>query len=257
MQHSSFAAFSKFFKRIASAKTLWLQEKNYQILSHKDPWLSSSVFPCCHLHLAVNLRWTCQLSSLITDRPTCFPANSPPSTGQREPSIRPSTPLVSSLAPVRIRKHLEEPEEFVWAASTVPSCVRGNVQACAVFVMVERTQRGTIECDGMWQSYRGARSDCEQLRGCESNGEKGSSHSCHPHTGDCQEMEICQIMFHDFGAHNELWIELWARRDGSDVRAPENGETGYGNGNRLVQTFCASFDSCKQAKTILQSAVGS
>lgn len=62
----------------------------------------------------------------------------------------------------------------------------------------------TVECDGMWQSYRGARSDCEQLRGCESNGEKGCSHSCHPHTGDCQEMEICQIMFHDFVAHNKL-----------------------------------------------------
>lgn len=88
------------------------------------------------------------------------------------------------------------------AASTVPSRVGGNVQARVVFLMVERTQRGTVERDGMWQSYRGARSDCEQLRGCESDGERGCSHSCQPHTGDCQEMEICQIMFHHFVAHN-------------------------------------------------------
>lgn len=28
----------------------------------------------------------------------------------------------------------------------------------------------------------------------------------HSH-GGCQEMEICQIMFHDFLDYNELWIE--------------------------------------------------
>lgn len=68
--------------------------------------------------------------------------------------------------------------------------------------------RGAVERDGMWQSYRGARPGCEQLGGCESSGETGCSHSCQPSAGDCQEMEICQIIFRDFVAHNELWIEL-------------------------------------------------
>lgn len=86
--------------------------------------------------------------------------------------------------------------------------VEGNVQGCVILLMVERTLCGTFERDWMWQSYRGTQSDCEQLQGCESDREKGCSHSCHPHTGDWQEMERCQIMLHDLAAHNKLWIEL-------------------------------------------------
>lgn len=73
------------------------------------------MFPCCHLHLAVNLCWTCQLSSLITNQATCFPANSPRSATEKDPSVCPSSPppILSSLAPVTTRKHLEEMEESV------------------------------------------------------------------------------------------------------------------------------------------------
>lgn len=203
-----------------------------QNLLDKNP-LSSSVFPRCHLRLAVNLRWTCQLSSLITDRPTCFSTNRPPSATERDLSVLPYSPppLPSSC---QNEKTSGRAGRFCGAASMVPSCVEGNIQACVIFLMVEWTQQGTVECDRMWQSYRGAWSDCEQLQGCESNVEKGCSHSCHPHTGDCQEMEICQIMFHDLVAHIELWIELWAHRDWCDVTAEnfqgwENDKTDYDN----------------------------
>lgn len=137
---------------------------------------------------------------------------------ERDPSVRPSSPPLLPNS-CQNQKTSGGAGRVCGAASTVPSCVEANVQARVIFLMVERTQRGTVECDGMWQSYSGARSCCEQLQGCESNGEEGCSHSCHPRTGDCQEMEICQIMFHDFLAHNELWIELWVHGDGSDVRA--------------------------------------
>lgn len=87
--------------------TKWITQN----LSDKNP-LSSSDFPHCHLRLAVNLRWTCQLSSLITDRPTCFPTNRPRVPRKDTPPFS-ALLLLHSLSPVRIRKHLEEPEDFV------------------------------------------------------------------------------------------------------------------------------------------------
>lgn len=64
--------------------------------------MRSSVFPRCHLRLAVNLRWTCQLSSLITHRPTSFPQTTPRVPRKETPPFV-TRPFLSSLAPVRIR----------------------------------------------------------------------------------------------------------------------------------------------------------
>lgn len=227
------------------------REESPKKLSHKDPRLSSRVFPRCHLHLAVNLRWTCQLSSLITDWPTCFPANSPPSATQREGP--PFVPLLLP-SPVRIRKHLEEPEELVWAASTVPPPVsEGNVQACVVFVMVERTaarhgwawwdvaelQRrplGLWTITGMWEPRR------EGLHSQLSPKHRGLSGD-----GDLSDHVAWFLCPHD-----ELWIELWARGDGSDVRAetdfgPQRMAC-YGNGN----IRCGSRVYCKLLAQVLK-----
>lgn len=105
--------------------------------------------------------------------------------------------------------------ETQWDQHLCPP-IWGNVRVCAVSLMVERTWRGVHERDGMWQRYRGARSDCEQLQRCGSVGERNCYHSCHTHTGDCQEMENCQITFQDFAARDKLWIELWVHRQRRD-----------------------------------------
>lgn len=122
------------------------------------------------------------------------------------------TPTPFSSAAVTMRKALEELEDTARATSVAPPCIGGNVRACAVSLMVERTWRGVHERDGMWQRYRGVRADCEQLQRRGSVGERSRSHSCHTHTGDCQEMENCQIMFWHFAARNKLWMELWVHR---------------------------------------------
>lgn len=126
------------------------------------------------------------------------------------------TPPVFSSTAVTMRKPLEELGDTVRPTSLPPHPIWGNVRVCAVSLMVERTWRGVHERDGMWQRYRGARSDCEQLQRCGSVGERSCSHSCHTHTGDCQEMENCQIMFRDFAARDKLWIELWVHRQRRD-----------------------------------------
>lgn len=170
-------------------------------LPHKDLTLSSSVCPLCHLYLVVNLCWTCQLSSLITDQPTCFPTNSTPSATERQPSICPSS-LLSSLASVRIRKHLEESVQLYWRppplsvgmSRLVSSSSRSSGHSVAR-LSVMGCGRATEAPSRTVNNYRDVRAAGRRA---------ALTAVTHAHTGDGQEMEICQIMFHDFVAHNEL-----------------------------------------------------
>lgn len=111
IQHWYFATFPK---QNLKRQTTWKERP--QNLSHKDPRLSASVFPRCHLRLAINLCWTCQLSSLITYRPTRFPANSPPSATERDPFACASSPPPSLLS---------ESENIWGSQKSLWSCVDG------------------------------------------------------------------------------------------------------------------------------------
>lgn len=95
--------------------------------------------------------------------------------------LHPSPPSPPS-PPVTIRKHLGKPEGFLGALPP-PSFMRvgGTVQTLVVFLTAERTYGAAcLRVMGCGGAAEAPRSDCEQLRGCESSGEKGCSHSCHP-----------------------------------------------------------------------------
>lgn len=206
-------------KRITQKKSLWAELLCY-------------FFPRCHLRLAVNLCWTCQLSSLITDRPTCFLRKQHPECHGKQ------TPLLVLLLP-RSCQNQKTSGRARRAREELPSMVpcrvgrecpglchlpHGRADAARpgwVWWDVAELQRRPVRLwtiTGMWEQRR----------------EGPLSQLSATHGGDCQEMEMCQIMFHDFGAHNKLWIGLWARGDESDVSAetdfrPQRTATDYGS----------------------------
>ena len=237
-------------KRDSSKKTFWLQEKESpkktSLTQRPSTELLCYFFPRCHLRLAVNLCWTCQLSSLITDRPTCFLCKQHPECHGKQ------TPLLVLLLPHSCQN--QKTSGRAWRAleelpSTVPCRVgrecpglchlpHGRADAARpgwVWWDVAELQRRPVRLwtiTGMWEQRR----------------EGPLSQLSATHGGDCQEMEMCQIMFHDFGAHNKLWIGLWARGDECDVSAetdfrPKRTSTDYGSKIRCKHLM-EKFDSC-------------
>lgn len=167
--------------------------------------------------LAVNLQWTCSLSSLVTDQQTCFSADNSPHVSQK-PEIPPLLlpPLLSQWEKLW-RSLRTQQEQHQWLSlphppvseemsEPVPSPSRlsGRGAAC---MSVMGCGRGTEASGQTVNNYR----DVGAL-------ERGAALTAVTHTrGTVLEMENCQIMFRHFAARNKLWMELWVHSQRRDI----------------------------------------